>query len=286
MAVLVRGTSAGCLNWALSGEALRSVLLTSTERRHSYMAVRLAEITELKLVVQEKKDRESSYAHHPDRALITNHFERLVAAEESHFATDGWSKVAAETVAVARGALNSPEVAARLRDAHPDIVVVFGCGIIKPPLLEVLPHGWTLNLHQGLSPYYRGSGTNFWPFVNRQPQYIGATIHLIDPGVDTGGIIAHTRPSMHPNDGLHDLGCKTVKATAYLLSDVIALANEGQDLDPLPQWPGGALYRRSDLTGEAIETVRNLERNQFMASFLRLQQEGLISPVRLVRLER
>ena len=37
-----------------------------------------------------------------------------------------------------------------------------------------------LNIHLGLSPYYRGAGTNFWPLVNGEPEYCGATIHFLD----------------------------------------------------------------------------------------------------------
>ena len=45
-----------------------------------------------------------------------------------------------------------------------------------------------LNVHLGLSPYYRGSGTNVWPLINTEPDMVGATL-CIDAGIDNGEII-------------------------------------------------------------------------------------------------
>ena len=77
--------------------------------------------------------------------------------------------------------------------ARPDVVLVFGTGILREPLLSAFD-GRIINIHLGLSPYYRGAGTNFWPLVNREPEYVGATIHYLDAGIDTGPIISHARP--------------------------------------------------------------------------------------------
>ena len=57
-------------------------------------------------------------------------------------------------------------------------------------------------------------GTNFWPLVNGEPEYCGATIHFLDVGVDTGPIIAHVRPEIAAGDGPHDIGNKTIVAAA------------------------------------------------------------------------
>ena len=54
-------------------------------------------------------------------------------------------------------------------------VVSFGCSIIGDDLLKI-NRAKFINIHLGLSPYYLGSGTNFWPFVNNELQFLGATI--------------------------------------------------------------------------------------------------------------
>ena len=54
-----------------------------------------------------------------------------------------------------------------------------------------------LNIHLGLSPFYRGQATNYWAFVNNEIQFIGATFHKIDGGIDTGPIIHQIRPKVY-----------------------------------------------------------------------------------------
>ena len=50
-----------------------------------------------------------------------------------------------------------------LNHNKPKIVITFGCGIIRDPLLSKLPK-YSFNFHTGLLPYYRGTAGNFWPF--------------------------------------------------------------------------------------------------------------------------
>ena len=45
-----------------------------------------------------------------------------------------------------------------------------------------------LNLHLGISPYYKGSGTNYFPLVNNEPQYVGATFMFLDKRDPTRGL--------------------------------------------------------------------------------------------------
>jgi methionyl-tRNA formyltransferase len=141
---------------------------------------------------------------------------------------------------------------------QPDVVLVFGTGILREPLLSEF-EGRIINIHLGLSPYYRGAGTNFWPLVNREPEYVGATIHYLDAGIDTGAILAHARPSVDRTDGPHDLGNKTIVAAAEGLLRAAA-AHVAGTAQPVAQWSGGRLYQRKDFSAEAVRTLyRNFE---------------------------
>ena len=97
---------------------------------------------------------------------------------------------------VSAGACNDPAEVALMAAARPDVVLVFGTGILREPLLSAFD-GRIINIHLGLSPYYRGAGTNFWPLVNREPEYVGATIHYLDAGIDTGPMLAHAQADHH-----------------------------------------------------------------------------------------
>ena len=80
----------------------------------------------------------------------------------------------------------------KIIDTKPDLVIAYGCSIIKEPLISIFKKKF-LNIHLGLSPYYRGSATNFWPFVLNELQFVGITYMNIDSGVDTGPILHQFR---------------------------------------------------------------------------------------------
>ena len=147
----------------------------------------------------------------------------------------------------------------RMRALAPDVVLVFGTSLLKQPLIDAFA-GRIINLHLGLSPYYRGAGTNFWPLVNGEPEYCGATIHFLDAGVDTGPIIAHARPAVAVGDGPHDVGNKTIIAAVEALADA-AIAHAAAPLAGVEQWEGGRVYRRADFSAAAVrQLTSNVER--------------------------
>ena len=84
--------------------------------------------------------------------------------------------------------------------------------------------GRFINIHLGLSPYYRGSGTNFFPFVNNELQFVGTTFMLIDKGIDTGRII-HQLRSDFKFDNIHDIGNNLIKKSIDQLIKLIKIFN-------------------------------------------------------------
>jgi methionyl-tRNA formyltransferase len=154
------------------------------------------------------------------------------------------------------GLINDEDAIDEMARLEPDVVLVFGTGLLRLPIIERFV-GRVINLHLGLSPYYRGAGTNFWPLVNREPEYVGATIHYLDAGIDTGPMIAHARPDIGASDGPHEIGNKAIVAAADVLV-AAARAHAAGVLRPVPQPAGGRLYQRKHFTADA---VRRLEAN-------------------------
>jgi hypothetical protein len=261
---------------------MKVALLTSTEPRHAYLARRLAEAMELVLVVREEKGLDTFYDGRPDAEVIARHFARLRATEETFFGADRWDDLPCPVRTVPRGGMSGQPIADLLLAAAPDAVVVFGPGIIRKPLLAALPEGRTLNLHQGLSPYYRGSGTNFWPFLEGRLHCLGVTVHYLDKGIDTGGIVVHGRPEIAAGDTLHALGCKTITVSADLALRVLRMLATGGALPAVPQWEPGRLFQRKDLTGEAVIRLWELENSDAAGQFLARQAAGEVEPVRVI----
>lgn len=94
--------------------------------------------------------------------------------------------------------LRTPETVSRIRDLRPDLGISAWFGyLLKPDLLGVFGTG-CINLHAAYLPWNRGWHTNVWPILDGSPA--GITIHFIDPGVDTGDLIAQRKIPVTPID--------------------------------------------------------------------------------------
>jgi phosphoribosylglycinamide formyltransferase 1 len=266
---------------------MRAILLTSTFRRHVFVANTAAASCDLVGVWQEEKTfRPERYARDAqDQLIIERHFADRDASEERYFSSA--SEVRIDRGALHRtvpaGACSDPAEVALMAATRPDVVLVFGTGILRDALLSEFG-GRIINIHLGVSPYYRGAGTNFWPLVNRQPEYVGATIHYLDAGIDTGPIIAHARPCIESADGPHDVGNKTIVAAAQMLLRA-ASAHVAGAARAVPQWEGGRLYQRKDFNADAVRALyRNFETgmiHEYLAA-----RTARDAALRLVELER
>lgn len=83
--------------------------------------------------------------------------------------------------------VNCQEVEELLAEIKPEVIVVSGSGIIRKKILKLAPT--FINIHAGITPRYRGVHGGFWAIVEEDYDNIGTTVHLIDPGVDTGSIL-------------------------------------------------------------------------------------------------
>ena len=80
-----------------------------------------------------------------------------------------------------------------------DIYIVFGSSYIKGDLINFLVNAKAINIHMGVSPYYRGTDCNFWALYDNNPHLVGATIHLLSKGLDSGPMLYHAMSNFKKN---------------------------------------------------------------------------------------
>lgn len=121
---------------------------------------------------------------------------------------------------------NGSECEAILRARKPQVIAVYGTSIIRSNIFRQA-QSITLNMHTGLSPYYRGDSTLFWPVYYDDPDHLGVTVHELVESVD-GGAIAATAPVLYePGDTEAHLFAKGVKAGTDIYLDVVEEALQG-----------------------------------------------------------
>jgi folate-dependent phosphoribosylglycinamide formyltransferase PurN len=79
-----------------------------------------------------------------------------------------------------------------LKKLQPRLVFVAGTRIIGKKLLDSFPETIFLNVHAGITPAYRGVHGAYWALFAGDRQHCGVTVHFVDKGIDTGGILAQT----------------------------------------------------------------------------------------------
>ena len=115
---------------------------------------------------------------------------------------------------------NSDECIATLKRIQPAAVVVNGTRILSNEVLQSISAPF-LNIHAGVTPLYRGVHGAYWALVNSDLQNCGVTVHLVDPGIDTGGIVAQTRIEPTERDNFASYGYLQLAAGLPLLCQAI-----------------------------------------------------------------
>ncbi len=91
--------------------------------------------------------------------------------------------------------VNDDRVIEFVNSLNPKVVMVCGTRLIKKRIIDGI-EAPLINIHVGITPKYRGVHGGYWALANNDPQHCGVTVHLIDTGIDTGGIISQS--IIHP----------------------------------------------------------------------------------------
>lgn len=75
---------------------------------------------------------------------------------------------------------------------QPDLIVVNGTKIISNVIIESIQVP-VINVHVGVTPKYRGVHGGYWALRNNDRDNCGVTVHLLDAGIDTGGVISQKK---------------------------------------------------------------------------------------------
>ena len=100
-----------------------------------------------------------------------------------------------------------------------EIYVIFGVSYIKGHLIDFLIKQRAINIHMGVSPYYRGTDCNFWALCDNNPHLVGATIHLLSRGLDSGPMLYHAMSELKTNP--YEYTMSTVKAAFHSIAERI-----------------------------------------------------------------
>jgi len=88
--------------------------------------------------------------------------------------------------------VNSPECIAAIERIKPRVVLLLGTRIIDRNTLAAIKVP-LINYHAGITPKYRGIHGGYWAKAEGDLDNFGVTVHMVDPGIDTGAILYQAR---------------------------------------------------------------------------------------------
>lgn len=260
---------------------MRILILSGSHPRHLFVHKALLECgIDCSAVIMERESLIPSLPHgvnSRDARLFNQHFQTRYEKEEAAF---GHLTVQQEFGSIpiyycTPQDLNSKGTVDFVKAQNADMAFIFGTDLIKGELLAALPED-KINLHLGLSPWYRGSATLFWPFYFLQPQFAGATFHRIVPEADGGAILHQVVPELRSGDGIHDVGVRTVISARHDLIQLINQYKRNGKFEYYEQKSSGRLFLTRDFHISHLRMIYDLYENKIVDRYL----EGELNQVK------
>jgi phosphoribosylglycinamide formyltransferase 1 len=136
---------------------------------------------------------------------------------------DAWPKACPiEHVA----SVNASECRELLTRIKPAAIAVVGTRLIERAVLESIDAPF-INYHAGITPKYRGVHGGYWALAQADAAHCGVTVHLVDPGIDTGGVLYQQAIAPTVRDNFSTLPYLQLAAMLPLLEQAVRDALAG-----------------------------------------------------------
>jgi len=120
-----------------------------------------------------------------------------------------------------------------LRELAPAVVVINGTRIIADSTLSAVSCPF-INIHAGITPRYRGVHGGYWALAEGRPDLAGTTVHLVDTGIDTGGVLARAYFDATPADSIATYPYRHLADGLPLLAEQVGRVLSGEVLQGEP----------------------------------------------------
>jgi len=202
---------------------MKITLFTSNKSRHNYLINFLSKVSDELFVVQECGTifPGTVPGNYPESKIIREYFEKVNVAQLKLFGNpcvENFSKKI-KILPMLFGDLNNCSLKFLSSFLKSDIYIVFGSSYIKGDLVDYLIKKKAINIHMGVSPFYRGTDCNFWALYDNNPHLVGATIHMLSKGLDSGSILYHAMPDVKSDP--YEYAMSSVKSAFYSIIDRI-----------------------------------------------------------------
>lgn len=263
---------------------MKITVFTSNRPRHLYLINQMAKIADEVFAIQEcttvfPGQVKDFFDNSP---VMQEYFSYVNQSEINIFGSICFLRENVRQLALKSDDLNKVSMDILQPALQSDVYVVLGSSYIKGELIEFLVSNKAINIHMGISPYFRGSSTNFWAPYKGHIDMVGATIHMLSKGLDSGDILYHAFPKPQKIKPF-DLGMMSVKVA---IDSVAERVKTGQIFKIKPEVQDKSkeiLYtRNSDFTDEVAKNyLENLPTEEEIYQRLSNRDDSLFKDIYL-----
>jgi Formyl transferase len=157
----------------------------------------LVEQPESKVAFLKRRARKIGWLHTGGQfaTMMWSRFgKRLAARREADLITEHHLRTTADPAHSIHpvSSVNGGDALDLIARLQPDLVFLAGCRMLSKTTLAAIPCP-VLNYHAGINPAYRGMNGGYFARALGDEANFGTTIHRVDAGVDTGGILKQIR---------------------------------------------------------------------------------------------
>lgn len=251
----------------------RIVLMCGSHMRHLYIAEKLYKEDRLAGLVIEKREeflpQPPANLSQRDKDNFVLHFTERDKAERKFFGGVDADEILKNVpvLEVTMAELNSEKTIEFVKNANADMLITYGIHKVTDDIINCY-EGKSFNIHGGLSPWYRGNTTLFWPFYFLKPNWAGMTIHRLTQRLDGGEILHHSVPKLEYGDKMHEVACKAVMKVADDICGILACLDQGAELICQPQKSTGKLFLSNDWTPQTLRVIYELFEDKIVDRYL------------------
>jgi len=252
---------------------MKAIIFSGSHSRHLFVHTEVIKHFDNVLIVVIKREEllpipPSGLSAH-DKKNFEQHFSSRKIIEDEKYGNIDAEKAFGthEVIYVNPNELNTNKIAEKVKNFKADFCFIFGSSLILDPVFSALPKD-KINLHLGLSPWYKGSATPFWSFYFLQPQFAGVTFHQITESPDDGEIIHQCVPKLEYGDTIHVVAAKCVIEAKNDIPILINHFKKHKKLSGLQQKTTGRLWRNSDFHASHLRVIYDLFDNKIVDAYL------------------
>lgn len=255
------------------------IFMCGSHMRHLYIADKLYKEGRLAGLVMEEREefvpKPDVHLTQRDKDNFIRHFAERDRAEKKFFGGVNKQEMIKNVpvLNVSRETLNDAATVEFIKNCNAEMLFTYGVHKVTDEVIQCFENK-SFNIHGGLSPWYKGNTTLFWPFYFLKPNWAGMTIHRLSSKLDGGDILHHSVPKLEYGDKMHEVACKAVVQVAEDLCQILNYLDNGALLVCFLQKGNGKLFVSSDWTPQTLRVIYELFDDKIVDMYLNGELEN------------